>query len=84
MTDVTIKMKPIYAYYLLLVESVKHMQGTCQKKINYHWPSCGSWRPKGTRHVFRAFGKMSGIDYRRFARSPHPLRPLLSRHRTPL
>ena len=34
MTDATIKRKPIYAYYLLLVDCIKHMLGTRQKQVN--------------------------------------------------
>ena len=59
------------------------MLGTCLKEVNYHWFSeCDSWRPKGARHVLGAFGKMSGIDCRRFLRSSHPL-PLLLIFRAP-
>ena len=66
------------AYFLLLVYSIKHMHmlDTCRKEVNYHWFSCDSWRPRGARHVWGAFGKMSRIDCRRFLRSSHPL-PLL-------
>ena len=35
MTDASIKRKPIYAYYLLLVNCIKHMLGTRQKQVNF-------------------------------------------------
>ena len=35
MTDATIKRKPIYAYYLLLVNCIKHMLDTRQKQVNF-------------------------------------------------
>ena len=36
-TYATIKRKPIYGYYLLLVDCIEHMLGTRQKQVNYHW-----------------------------------------------
>ena len=83
MTDATIKRKPIYVYFLLSADSIKTMLGTCQKEVNYHWFSCDSWHPKGAPVAcLGVFGKMSGIDDRRFLPSPHPL-PLLLMFRTP-
>ena len=80
MIDATIKRKPIYAYYLLFADSIKLMLGTWQKEVALLL----MWQlsPQGRAACLGVFGKMSGIDCRRFLRSPHPF-PLLLSFRPP-
>ena len=73
MTDAHIKRKSIYKYYLLLVDAIKYMLDTCQKKVHYHWFSCDSWRPRGARHVWgrsvKCPGLIAGVSFARLSPS---------------
>ena len=73
MTDPTIK-RAYLRILFVLADSIKPILGTCQKEVNnyYHWFSCDSWRPQGRVACLGVFGKLPGIDCRRFLRSPHP------------
>ena len=75
----TIKKKPFYVYYLLLVDYTKPMLSTCQKEANYHRFLCDSWYPKGVRHVWGRSAKCLGLIP--FRHSPQPF-PLLHIFRT--
>ena len=47
--------------YLFLADSIKHMLGTCQNEVNYHWFSCDSWHQKRVRHVWGRLIKSVGL-----------------------
>ena len=75
MTDATIKRKSICEYFLLLADSIKlsspywALIKTDLPKVNYHWFSCDSWRPKEPRYVWgrsvECLGLIAGVSFPR-------------------
>ena len=59
MTDATIKGKPIYEYYLLLVDCINHVLGTGQKQVNFS----GAFRA-ATKHKTMIFNILNVINER--------------------